>query len=607
MTEEINREGLTLSDYWQIFKKRKNIAILTFIVVVASVYFFTKTITPVYKASNTVELRYQSPHLAYLGGALPSMYRIINRDTEIRKMESFPIMEKAAKKLGYVKENSMNEQINQAVNRLRGKISANEVKETTLIQINAQDSNPDHAVSIANTVAQVYVEKTIEEQNQRAKNTREFIEDQLTKVGERLREQERKARKFKVAGKISGRIEDLGTKLSNLLVERSRLQTLYGEKHPKIVSLNNQISNLRSNVGNLTSDELEWLNLKREATINEELYMMLNKKLKEAQIGEADKVIPVSIVDPAKKASLIKPNKKINMLMGIIMGMALALIIVLLQENLDTSLRNAGDIETYLKVPTLTEIPHIKKKKSDSKVPLILSQQESSEYIEAFNTLAASLMSIGRDKKIQTILFMSMMPREGKSEVVSNFGIVESHSGSKTLLIDADFRQATLHRMFKLSRKPGIIDVITKDMDWKEVVKPALSNKEIEQEFDEKETKYLKNLYLLSVGHLPPHPMRFLSSKEFQNMMDKVKQEFDIILLDSPPLYYFADPTVLSNIVDGIIMVHRPGSIGRRELIRKTKQLRGKESKFLGVVLNDVKERRKKKYYYRYYSQQSKT
>ncbi len=593
-------EEYTLADYWHILYKRRNIALLTFALTVTSVYIFTKLMTPIYQSSVSVELRSQSSNLLSLGG-LPTMFNIINRDTEIRKVESYPIISETAKALEMIDESSSEADINNAIAILRSQISVKEVMNTTLIKITAQNSDSDKAVLTANTAAKTYVKQTIDERNERTKKTREFIEDQLSIVGNELRSMEEKARKFKQTGKITDRISDFGSTLSSLSLQRSRLLTKYGEKHPEVVSLDKQMSNLKFRMGDLTSSELEYLYLMREISINEELYLLLSKKLKEALITEADKVIPVIIVDPARKAVLIKPNKKTNMVMGILAGFLLAIIGVLLSENIDTSLRTAHDIETYLNVPALTEIPHLKVKSEEQNYPHLLFQNQNSAYLEAYNNLEAAITSFKDTKQVKTILFSSMMPREGKSEVVSNFGIGQSQS-KKILLIDTDFRQPSISKLFRIARKPGLIDVITQNLDWKHWVHSADSSDEIKTITQENKLFDLANLDIMPAGHLPPHPVRFLNSPEFANLLDTVKNSYDLVLLDSPPLYYFADPTIISNLVDAIIMVHKPGSVNIQELQRTIRTISEGNAKFLGVALNGVTGKVRGRYYYRYYS-----
>ncbi|MFC2091431.1 GumC family protein [Elusimicrobiota bacterium] len=600
-------ESINLSDYWQLIKKRKNLAIILFTLVILSDFVFTQMTTPVFKSDAVIELRYQSPHLLSFNSYAPDMFSIINRDTEIRKMESYPILSGVALKLAMLNENSTETEINSIIQQLRGKISASQLGDTALIKIIATDSNPQSAIKLANTVAEIYVQKTIDERNKRTSNTRQFIENQLQNVGQQLRTTEENSRKFKMSGKITERISTLGTTLSDLTLQRQRLLTKYGEKHPEVVSLSKQIFDLKSNMGDLTTDELEYLTLMREATINEELYMMLNKKLKEAMIIEADKVIPVGIADPARQASLIKPNKRLNMLIGIILGLILAITGILIMENIDTSLKSALEVETYLKTPVLSQVPVVHKKNiSIPDIPIILTSSKNSTFYEAFNSLSASLISSSMQTKIQTILITSAMPKEGKSEIVSNFGIVESLRGNKTLLIDTDFRQPTLNKLFHISRKPGITDLLTEGLNWKTITHSSITSEKLINNLSEDEKASIKNLSIITAGHTSSNPMKFISSPEFKEFLIKMKDNFDIILLDSPPLYYFADPSVLSRIVDGIVLVHKPGSIDKKELLRITEQFSEKNSSnLLGVVINQVKSRIKGKYYY-YYSRDPK-
>jgi len=592
------QEGLSFSEIWQIIKKRRFIALSVFVLTVASVYCFTKKIVPVYEASATIELKnYES--IQFKG--IPGSQIEFNRDTEMRKIESYPMLVNTAWKLEMLDAGSSGNYKNDTVRNLQQKINISKVGSTNLIKISIRDADPQYAIKLANTLAEVYVTKTIEERNERKRKSREFIEEQLASVSTQLRAIEEKTRKFKMSGKITSRIEELGGKLSRLRLEKSNLLTKYGEKHPDVINVNRQIAELKDNMGTLTENELEYINLMRDASINEELYMMLNKQLKNAQIAEADKVIPVSIVEKAREAFLVRPNKKVNMMMGIIAGFILALTGILVTENIDTSVRSAHDVEKYLDIPALAEIPVFKKAGKFSDIPFLLSKNTSSDFLEAFNTLTASVISFGYNKPIKTLLFTSLMPREGKSQIAANYGIVESQT-NKVLILDTDFRQPRIHKLFDVSRKPGLIDTITENHDWRTAIQPARpgihngGSRTKEEAFD------LINLDIMSVGKLPPHPMRFLSSGKFNEIIKKAKQEYDAVILDSPPLHYFADPAILSKIVDGIILIHKPGSVGRQDILRAMEILKQDDSKLLGIVLNGVRKSIRSKYYYRYYS-----
>jgi len=580
-------QELSLYDYWEILKKRRIIAIVVFVSTIISVYIFTKLTTPVYKTSATVELRIQGPSVWAFDNMMGGNYSswMIDTETEIRKVTNLPVLSRAAVKLGILAEESTEDEKYKAANSLRDKISVKNVTNTSLLEISVTDTKPKKAVEIG-----------------------EFIESQLHEVGATLQALEEKSRKFKISGKITDKVQNLGSKITSLMVERSKLLTRYSEKHPEVSRIDEQIAGLRGQMGGFTSEELEYIRLIREAKVNEILYEMLNKKLKEALITEADKVIPASIVDPARKAYLVKPNKRMNMMAGILMGIILGILGVILAENLDTSVSSSNEIESYLKCASLSEIPHIRTKKSTNLPYLLVNHEITSAYLESLNILKANIMAIERSRRVQTILFTSIMPKEGKSEALANYGIVESHNGRKTLIIDTDFRQAALHRLFRQPRKPGMIDIIVNNMDWKKVIRNVSKSAELrEKTLGELGTERfdLKNLWILPVGHLPPHPMRFIGSPEFKRLTTEFKGYFDVILFDSPPLFYFADPTVLSSIVDGIVLLHKPGSATRRDLLKAKEQLSVTDPvKFMGVVLNDVKVKRKGKYYYRYYSRQ---
>jgi capsular exopolysaccharide synthesis family protein len=602
-------QGLSLADYWQILVKRKKIAILTLFLIIGATYVFTRLTTPVYRACAVIELKIESPNVWALGAFGRDFSWMIDIDTELQKIRSLPIMTRSAEVLGLIDGNTTKSNSDKIIDDIRGKIDVEEVRNTALIKIYANDANADSAVTVANAVSEGYVSTIVEERNERSSNTRQFIANQLDVVNSELRDTEEDARQYEASGKISNRIIDLGKKLAGLNFEKTTLMTKFGHKHPEIISINKQVGELESKLGRLNEDELKYIRLLRDVRVSEGLYEMLNRKLKEALIAEADKVIPAVIIDPARSAYLLKPNFKLNMMMSAVLGVLFAIIMVIVKENLDTSLSSASDMKRYLKVPTLGEIPHVKEKKSIADSPyLLIPNSTDSSYMEAYNTLWASINTLTGHENRQAFLFTSAMPKEGKSEILSNFGIVQSQNGLKTLLIDADFRQATLHRLFKTQRKPGIIDVLSSDLDWRVAIYKPVIKDEIKAEFNaaNEEIPDLSNLSILPVGHLPPHPMRFVASEKFRELMAHFREEYDLILVDSPPMYYFADPAVLSSIVDGVIFVHRPGSVTRYELLRIKEQLSGEDQNFLGAVLNDVKGKRKGKYYYRYYTDKDK-
>ncbi|MBN1383285.1 MAG: polysaccharide biosynthesis tyrosine autokinase [Elusimicrobia bacterium] len=588
MTERIHNE-LTLYDYWQIIKKRRIIAIGVFLLIVFSVLVFTFLSTEIYRASTTVELRIEGPSFWAMGTMGQEISWMIDVDTEMRKVESYPVLLHTAKLLGQVDENTSDARKEQIVNVLRGKVSVSKVANTTLMNIIATDTDPKKTVEIANAAGKAYVDETIEGRNERARKTREFIEKQVTVLSDELKEKEQQIRQYVASGLITEKVQSMGGSLTDLLVERSNLLTQYGNKHPEVIKINSKINVLKSKLGKMSGSELEYVILLRDVKIDEGLYEMLIRKHKEALITEADKVIPVAIVEPANNAVLVKPNKQLNVLMGIIAGLIFAVIGVVLAENLDTSLRTAEEIEIYLKLPALAEIPHIKEEKT-SPVPFSLLHDINSPYIEAYNEFLVNF-SDDREKKVQTILFTSVMPSEGKTEVTSNFAITQSQHDNKTLIVDADFRQAAIHKLFKIPRKPGLMDVLKDKLNWRSVLaKPKI---------DSASNLSLDNVRILSVGHLPAHPMRVLNSPEFSNLITELRNEFDYILFDSPPLYYFADPAVLSSLSDGIIIVHTPGMANRNELMRIRNRL---STKIIGVVLNNMEEKRRGYYYYKYYS-----
>lgn len=174
-------------------------------------------------------------------------------------------------------------------------------------------------------------------------------------------------------------------------------------------------------------------------------------------------------------------------------------------------------------------------------------------------------------------------PGEGKSTTVANLAVVFAQQGKKTLLVDSDLRKPTMHHTFNVNNTMGFTSVLTKQATLEEAVKQT----------------DVKNLYVLTSGPIPPNPAELLSSKSMEQLVEEMKQNFEIVLFDTPPLMAVADPQILSNQCDGSILVVYSGRTETEQALKAKELLASAKSKLLGAVLNG-KEMAKTNYYYYY-------
>ena len=218
---------------------------------------------------------------------------------------------------------------------------------------------------------------------------------------------------------------------------------------------------------------------------------------------------------------------------------------------------------------------------------LVAHVDPKSPAAEAYRSLRTSIQFAGLDHKCRTILMTSSSPGEGKSTTVANFGVVMAQTGSRVCLIDSDLRRPTLHRVFGLSNGRGLTSALLEGLPFAEVAQSTL----------------VPNLFVLTSGPVPPNPAELVGSNRMRESLDAALDQFDMILLDSPPLVSVSDAVALSAFTDGVVLVVQTGKVPHEVIRRAASQLHAVKGRVLGVVMNAVNLKRDGYYYdyYRYY------
>ncbi|WP_419881729.1 CpsD/CapB family tyrosine-protein kinase [Peribacillus sp. B-H-3] len=223
-----------------------------------------------------------------------------------------------------------------------------------------------------------------------------------------------------------------------------------------------------------------------------------------------------------------------------------------------------------------------KKKMFEHKRKLVTRLNPKSPISEQYRTIRTNIQFSSVDKEIRTLVVTSSGPTEGKSTTVANLAVVFAQQGKSVLLIDADLRKPTAHYTFNLTNTFGLTTVLTKQMELRDA---AVKTEE-------------KNLFILTSGPIPPNPAELLGSKAMEEFMETVKEEFDIILFDTPPLLTVTDAQVLANRSDGTILVVSSGRTETDAAVKAKEALTSVNATILGVVLNNKKVKEGQYYYY---------
>ena len=348
------------------------------------------------------------------------------------------------------------------------------------------------------------------------------------------------------------------------------------------------------------------------------------KAADDLQLRKAEKPRTVNIEQHASSAQTKKKASKFaKAAAGLVIGVVIGFILALTMEVLDTSIDTIDDVETFLEVPVIGIVPHIdldemkermrasapgipERLVSDGSALLITQLGPKSASAEAFRTLRTNIEFAMMQNKGKCFAVSSAALGEGKTTVAANLAISMAQNGRRTLLVSADLRRPTLFRMFGLDKHPGLTDVLLGRLDWKEAVK-SISDVFLGDmsSADVLRTPGLENLSIITCGAIPSNPSALLSSERTAAMIAEVKENFDAILFDAPPVLPVADAAILGSKVDATILVYQVGKIGRAVLRRAKVQLDNVGAAVMGVVLNDltseIAEFKTESQYYRQY------
>lgn len=348
----------------------------------------------------------------------------------------------------------------------------------------------------------------------------------------------------------------------------------------------------------LPEKSLKLARLQREATLNNSIYMMLREKYEENKIAEAGQIGSVRIVDNARPPKYpIRPKKKLNLILGAMIGLGLGLGISFIREYLDTSLKSIEDVER-LGFTVLGSIPFIEPEKvnkhlhsKDREILKIASRlithfAPKSPISEAYRSLRTNILYAKVDQPIKTVLVTSSGPGEGKSTSAANLAITFSQMGAKTLLIDTDLRRPVLHAIFSLPQTEGLTNYLIGNTHLEDAIKKSR----------------IDNLSILTSGTLPPNPSELLASMKMDGFIDQVSSQYDMVLFDSPPIIPVTDAAVLAPKLDGTVLVVKSGETERDALLRSRVLFDNVNANVFGVLINGVNiSHMQGSYYYYYY------
>jgi len=322
----------------------------------------------------------------------------------------------------------------------------------------------------------------------------------------------------------------------------------------------------------------------------EGFYQTILTKAKDFDIGTKDLLQNMKVQDPAfSPLKPVSPNKPLIFVGSVVGGLAVALGLALFFNFLDDSIKSQEDVENILHLPFLGYIPNIK---SISIVERDLQSHlhPTSSPAEGFRTLRAAISLAKNADKLRVMAFTSTIPSEGKSLVASNFAIVTSQTGLKTLLVDADLRRPSVHKAFQLQSPVGLSAYLAGRTDTlSEII----------------HTTEVPNLDVICCGAVPPNPSELIGSNRMVRFLEEAARRYDRVVLDCPPVSAVSDPLIVGAMADGMVFVTKFNKIRREHALRSVQRIQDSGIHLIGLVLNDIDFEGKDSYYYSYHYYQN--
>ncbi|KPV96918.1 polysaccharide biosynthesis tyrosine autokinase [Pseudoalteromonas sp. P1-8] len=505
---------------------------------------------------------------------------------------------------------------------LQKDISASEKgKDSGIINLSLQSESTQFAEKVLDKVAAIYVRRNVERNSAEAQKSLEFLEVQLPEVKKQLEYAEQRFNDYQIKRQsinitletqgVLEQVVELETKLQELELKRLELSRKFKDSHPtyqgvleQIEAVEKQKQNLVGEVGNLPETQQELLRLKRDVEVSNQIYTLLLSKTQELDIVRAGTVGNVRIIDHAEvnTSKPVKPKKALIVIMATMLGGMLAVAIVLIQKAIHKGVEDPSEIEA-LGLPVYASVPYSdyqdkltgfsKARKGKNKPKSILAVDNPADLsIEALRSLRTSLHFAMMEAKNNIIAISGPSPGVGKSFISVNLATVLAQSGKKVLIIDADMRKGYLQTQFGMKWDDGLSDLLSGRLTLGQVTK----------------TSQVKDLDVITRGQIPPNPSELLMHSNFTKLVEQVKDKYDIVIIDTPPILAVTDPAIVSAHTGTTLLVTRFGQNHAREieLTRNRFEQNGIDVK--GVVFNGVVKKASNAYgYYGYYNYEYKS
>jgi tyrosine-protein kinase Etk/Wzc len=504
-----------------------------------------------------------------------------------------------------------------AYRRIAARLSAVETaRQSGVIRVTYSSDDPNDASTVLSRVADAYVDQNVARGAEDASKALAFLEQQLPMSKKAMEASEEALSQYQIsrqsisldkeATSLLDRSVSLGKAKLDADMKRGQLLQVFKPDHPQVQAIDQQIrqieadqAQLATEVKRLPDTQQGLLTLSRDMKINTDIYTSLLSSAEQYKVAKAGTIGNVRVVDAAAASPLpTKPNRTAIVSVAAALGFLLAVTGALVRRAIQPSFRSAEDVERKLGLPVYGTVPEskiqsslfVRRKNADRTSRLLHSLAPGDIAVESLRSMNVALQFAMADATNKNILITGPTSSLGKSFVSANLAAVLGAAGKRVLLIETDMRRPRLHQYFGVGQTPGLSELLAGTGTVGSGIHPGVA----------------AGVDLITSGTIPPNPSELLVNGRVSALLDWAQPQYDIIILDSPPLLPVGDAVIVSRYAGAIFMVLRFEQSSPAQAIESVRRLENVGSKVKGIIFNGLKlDRLRYGYQYRQYYEYS--
>ncbi len=611
---------IDIMDYWWILRRRYRLVLSIFLIIFALSIVLTTEEKAVFESSCLLSISSRKP-MASISGTniqwygmgktdLSAELKMIVHDENIlnNTLEKLKAMIKSGTVSIGIDEKSYI--TNLTLTNLKSSIRTEKQTGSDLVSIIIRGPYANYTQFAANSLAQVYRSEFAKAKTNEALETKQFIDEQLTDRKGNLKSVNLKMETSSKRIAIKGSTDVYQEELSHLKIELSKAKERYTDKHPKIRKILNQINVITVELKKYPKDQLSH----DEIVYKQDILKSMIKTLQELSIKadieykqKKEKALDeIQIIEEAQLGqNLSKSNRNINLLISAFFALLVGAVTAFIWEGMDTSIGKIEDVERITNFSVIAHIPLIGPKENRNgiytfftrKTPprqlenkILYNFDNKSVAAEAYRTLRTNIQFATMNSPENKVLAItSSSPAEGKTLTSTNLSLAISQMGKQILLIEADLRRPQLSSIFKVDTKPGLSDVLIGSVNPDQAIRTATDILVGSTDWDKIVGEHsIDNLNILPAGTIAPNPTELVASSTFKSLIDSLKDRYDYIIIDTPPVLPVADASIIASMTDGTIFIYQSNTTSRHLLLRAIGTLQKNHANIIGIVINQL-------------------